>query len=122
MESDIFFERGSPHHCPKKRKLCFNIIALKFYLSIKSIKVQSSESNNNRPKQLLTTAVAIKFSQSRARKNFFKEGGILLSLKQGKTFPHHRSRYYSIEHDNTINQCLYIAYMTATFLQPNFNR
>lgn len=32
---------------------------------------QSSDSNNNRPKQLLTTAVAIKFSQSRARKNFF---------------------------------------------------
>lgn len=47
--------------------------------------MQSSESNNNRPKQLLTTAVAINFSQSRARKTFFKEGGILLSLKQGKS-------------------------------------
>lgn len=48
--------------------------------------MQSSDSNNNRPKQLLTTAVSIKFSQSRARKNFFfKEGGILLSLKQGKS-------------------------------------
>lgn len=46
---------------------------------------QSSDSNNNRPKQLLTTAVSIKFLKVGLEKTFFKEGGILLSLKQGKS-------------------------------------
>lgn len=47
--------------------------------------MQSSDSNNNRPKQLLTTAVSIKFLKVGLEKTFFKEGGILLSLKQGKS-------------------------------------
>lgn len=85
MESDIFFERGSPHHCPKKGNLCFNIIALKFYLSIKSIRCNlpiAITIGQNSYLLLLYRSSSLKVG---LEKTFFKEGGILLSLKQGKS-------------------------------------